>query len=279
MNANLYIFNATDICSLVVLNRECKVFNKMMERHNHELSLAMNTRYCQMIQVLMGLKDYSTLICGDTEKDKAVDPILARDDMCVAIVWYERMICAIAFRDMTSAELFARGCLVKLTSNPLASFEKVQVEFFASLVFADIVRTSTQRSQRLQGMKVLRRTIKRLRKWAEDSPENCFGKLFLLEAELATLTGKHKQALGKFACAIAFISSQHCLLELAISQERAGRYRLRTSDTAPGILHLERAYETYMLWGAAGAGRHLRDELDLLLEVKPFAAQMISSVN
>jgi hypothetical protein len=49
--------------------------------------------------------------------------------------------------------------------------------------------------------------------------------------------------------------------------------------TALGILYLQRAFETYMLWDSAVAGSRISVALDLLMEVKPFSAQVISSVN
>ena len=73
----------------------------------------------------------------------------------------------------------------------------------ASLVFAEVARTI----KRVHALRVLRRAINKIRRWANDSPRNCFSKPFLLEAELASFAGKHKQAVGKYACAIALSKS------------------------------------------------------------------------
>ena len=59
---------------------------------------------------------------------------------------------------------------------------------------------------RRKKLSIARQPIKKLEKFSAHTPENCVGKMYLLQAELASATGKHDVARCKYASAVGVCS-------------------------------------------------------------------------
>jgi hypothetical protein len=152
---------------------------------------------------------------------------------------------------------------VKIKKLPLASFEVCQIESFIALVSISAVRANKCKTvSRNAHLKVVRRAMKRLRSWVKENPNSCYGKLFLLEAEMAAMKGDHQLAYAKYSCALAMTKSENLLFEHAIQAERAGRCMQDNGEVELARGFFQESRETYVKWGAFGRAEFLHEEMD-----------------
>lgn len=106
-----------------------------------------------------------------------------------------------------------------------------------------------------------RRTIKRLKRFSRYTPENCLGKLYFLQAELAALKRKDQDAKCMYASAAGVLSEVNDKMMHAIACERAGLFLDRLGDDAASHRYFRKAYEGYIDWGATAKAEQLKEEI------------------
>jgi hypothetical protein len=99
-----------------------------------------------------------------------------------------------------------------------------------------------------------------IEKWSLDSPHNLTARLYLLQAEEASVKGDSKRAYAKYLIAISVARKEQLLHEEAIATERAARHMLRLNDFASASPLLQRSFHLYLEWGAMGKAEHLKNE-------------------
>jgi hypothetical protein len=128
--------------------------------------------------------------------------------------------------------------------------------YFDGLVALAIARRCKQR--RRKNLRIAEAHIKRFKKWATDSPHNCLDKLFILEAERASLLGQHKLAYEKYACANALAADSGCTWSQAIANERASEHLAERGENELAAIYLNRACDLWEQWGAYAKSHRLR---------------------
>jgi hypothetical protein len=106
-----------------------------------------------------------------------------------------------------------------------------------------------------------KRSMKRIKHWAKHSPINFLGKQFLLEAELAVVTGDTLSALSKYICAISLSTDGGFSMQAALANERAGKFLLEQGDKDLAKPYFEEALLFYEKWGAPTKVQHLKNEV------------------
>jgi hypothetical protein len=174
-----------------------------MSLHKQELALAIMRPIHLLVKVLRGKFDYCSMITDDHQKNVRVDPVAdAKDDLCTAMIFlFFRLIAAYVFDDMDAAAVLAKRCHEKLIKYLLASaeFEVCVVEYYIAQVWAELARRSSDRfDEKARHLRGVRSIIRRMKKWALDSPNvSVAGR----GTEVASVTGYHKRAFGKYSCA------------------------------------------------------------------------------
>mmetsp|Transcript_11530 Transcript_11530/g.26702 ORF Transcript_11530/g.26702 Transcript_11530/m.26702 type:complete len:161 (-) Transcript_11530:166-648(-) len=126
------------------------------------------------------------------------------------------------------------------------------------------------RKMRRKHLSVARAWIKMIDRLAGTAPDFCLGKLFLLKAELASVSRrKNNYDVVKFyKCAIALCQKGGLLMEEAIANERTGKYFASVGKEIEAQPHLEQACQLYQKWGAGGKVAKLRVDASKVLKLK-----------
>jgi hypothetical protein len=104
-----------------------------------------------------------------------------------------------------------------------STFERVSLFFIGSMVALAAAREGRDVRKNL---KFAKSAVKVFKVWATHSPHNCLDRLFLLEAELASVCGQNAKAYEKYTCAMAMTAHSGFLMMDALANERAARHLL-----------------------------------------------------
>jgi hypothetical protein len=97
------------------------------------------------------------------------------------------------------------------------------------------------------------------------TPENCLGKAYLLQAELAAVMGKNREASCDYVSAISIATRFGDFMIHAIACERAARFSHGLGDETATMCYFREAHSTYMEWGAIAKVEQLEKEIPGLL--------------
>jgi len=154
-------------------------------------------------------------------------------------------------------------------------FSDASVNVALFLLMDGLARVALYRHQKQQGthtrrprLRLLRGNSRRLHHICGLAPDYGLGKMFLLKAELASVTQKKskKQAMNvikAFKCAVSLSQTSQILFEHAMACELAGRYLLQLDldHHQEGISYLEEACRLYQQWGGKAKEQHLKSDV------------------
>ena len=107
--------------------------------------------------------------------------------------------------------------------------------------------------------------MKQMRLWADEAPSNFLGKLYLLEAEWASLFGRNDQAHRRYISAAALLKESGFYLQTALSLELAGKHFARIREDGLAVRFLRQALDKYREWGGHAKADHLETEVKHIL--------------
>ena len=105
-----------------------------------------------------------------------------------------------------------------------------------------------------------RKRIKQFRCWVDLCPVNFLGKLYLVEAEWASLWGNDKKAHRKYVSSISLFKDHGSYQYTAVATELAGKHFLRIRNRTEGERFLRQAIGRYHEWGGHAKADHLATE-------------------
>eukprot|EP00984_Skeletonema_dohrnii_P002153 scaffold737_cov74-Skeletonema_dohrnii-CCMP3373.AAC.1 len=134
----------------------------------------------------------------------------------------------------------------------LASFfYSVRYTLLEALTYVKAAQSASGWKKR-QMKKCAHKTIHLIRGWSKNGNVNVVHYLYILDAELAVLNGKNKDAKEGFNAAIATSSRNGFLQDRALSHELASAYFRSQGDDYWGKYHMERSRACYLEWGCGG---------------------------
>lgn len=262
--ANLLFINSFHAgVPLPHLEKALKTCCDMMEtRKQQQLLRRMCMIGLQTVHHLMGFTDDPLLSPGDV-----VDLATALDDlpetnnqMAGASLDLRRIFIAYVFGDCDLVVDIVKERLGRVYRFPQSALVMSGC-ILHGLVAAMMARRRPK--ERTKCLRILSRQIRRFKKWAYDSPQNCLDKLFLLRAESASVMGKHKVAVTHYINANALAADSGCLWLQAIANERAAEHLAQHGDAFAARAFFLRACEVWERWGASAKVRRLRMERSL----------------
>jgi hypothetical protein len=166
------------------------------------------------------------------------------------------MVLAYFFGNYDSAEQYATTSHVIYDNSFGSGVDAGSVLFYECMVLLAVARNGKRRH-----VAAVRRRLKRLAHWAEHCPLNFLGKQYMIEAELAGVTGNHLSVLSKYTSSILLSREGGFLMEEALANERAGKYYLERGDNGSALTFLRESYKLYERWGGIEKMRHLQREV------------------
>ncbi len=217
----------------------------------------------QYYRNLLGMADDPCELVGAAYNERQLQPVHLREKdyttlffaachkltLCYLFGDFERAVAA-----ARRARKYARGG----TGTPLIPV----LNFYESLARLRLAAHSPKRKA-AQLLVAVVANQRKLRRWADHSPENCLHRYTLVEAERARLFGRNTQAADLYATAIHKAQTQRFLPELAVAHEAAGHFYAEIGRSKSARHHLQQARDHFATWGAIGKVRQLDERLQL----------------
>eukprot|EP00977_Amphora_coffeiformis_P016260 scaffold4976_cov161-Amphora_coffeaeformis.AAC.6 len=236
------------------IDRNFRVFSEKMKTYRQESHLRVALPNIQMIHHLMGLTEDPLSSRGDlTDFDELYRDAEEKGSFASAVaIRYCRAVLHYLFNDYHTASTF---CISRKELGMVApTCERSTGFFYLCLISLAMVRDGVNRRSNLGEA---RKAIKFMNSWARRCPENFMNKVFLMEAELASVQKKNALAYEKYICAISLAQTNGLVQDAALSCELLARHLYALGQASKAQKHFERACEFYTGWGALGKKRQL----------------------
>eukprot|EP00957_Ditylum_brightwellii_P127834 9748931-Ditylum_brightwellii.AAC.1 len=135
--------------------------------------------------------------------------------------------------------------------------------FYDGLAACALVRESNTNSRKYK--KVTKAAIRKMKRWATNSPSNFKHKLLLLEAEYYAIRGKKSSACNAYDVAINAAHKSGVVQDEALAHERAALFFRELGDEAKTSRHLAIAHQLYLDWGAAAKSSQLQTQYSTMV--------------
>jgi len=215
----------------------------------------------QFVKNLMGQCDDPCVLSGDIMDGELAleEAIKTQNSTIISVIHLVKLALSSFFQQYEAAER-ASIELSKCGVESFASFSKAAYWLHEGLVS---VALSKKQSRRRLG--TARRNLKRLKALASRSKSNFLNKVFLLEAEIASVTGQFHQSLLKYDDAIALAEKEELWNEVGLAGERAASALERRGRRNEACAYLETAIAAYKHWGAFAKVAEVSEKLLSLL--------------
>ena len=210
-----------------------------MVLQRQEGALALVQPFSQFIRNLMGQEHDLVSATGQLRFDVTTTLAIQANAMSTFAICFNRTVLAFLFADYTLAFDMISKC-DRLFQHPMAGFDLCAVSYWTALVSLALAATSVGR-EKARFIARSRRYMKMIEKWSLNSPHNLTARLYLLQAEEASVKGDSKRAYQKYLIAISVAKEEQLLNEEAIATERAARHMLRLNDFASASPLLQRS--------------------------------------
>lgn len=258
--ANMYCYHAMDAGTpLGVIERERRGFQEVMLSCNQKTVVRMAMPGIQTVHHFMGLSGDPLSGKGDIyDYDEALLEALQNQSFLNVLgIRLSRMVVAYVFNDYALAA--ANAVELKEYWKLPPTFERISFFFMGSMVALAAAREG---KEVWKNLKFAKHAVKVFKEWTTHSPHNCLDRLFLLEAELASVCGQNAKAYEKYVSAIAMTAHSGFLMMDALANERAARHLLGIGDVLDAEPYFRRACSSYEEWGGKAKLVRLQAEVE-----------------
>ncbi len=121
--------------------------------------------------------------------------------------------------------------------------------FYESLSLASLYPSASEVDKKHYWQQLLTNQEK-MKRWADNCPENFQHKYLLVAAEMARLSGQHLEAMELYDQAIASAEDNGFIQNQALANELAAKFWLSRGKEEIAQLYINKAHYSYQLWGA-----------------------------
>lgn len=218
-------------------------------------------RLLQLIRCLQGKVDAPQSLRGELFDDvEAMQDNRATGDRAgIAALSYERALLEYLHGDAAQGLLRCEESREHLDSL-LGTVYPPAVELLSALLCARLASPEVW-SERQPYAARMRRSLKRLKRWAEAAPHNHAHRVHLVRAELERLAGHVEAARSAYELAIELAGQNGYLHEQAMALEAAGRFYAERGDVRLAHATLLAAQSAFASWGATHKAAALEAEI------------------
>ncbi|GKY99646.1 hypothetical protein MPSEU_000918600 [Mayamaea pseudoterrestris] len=253
--ASLWMINAFESnVPLPAIERRMKKCRESMRSYRQTTQMAVVQPHLSTIDFLMGVAEDD----GFDDTDNVLEPQNnVTTEFNIPFTRLQRSFFFNDFENTTSIQI----ALTRKTHLIPPSFKIIAITFMAGLAaLAEAGRGVKARKNKRFARKVL---VKFKSMYTLNSPQNCLGMQFLLEAELAALSKNDDKARLSFAAAIAMAEANQLLYLRGLVYERAGRHLFALGERKEAFNLFVKAIEAYSHWGASRKVQMLELQLEL----------------
>lgn len=242
-----YLYSAVSVCTggnLCNLAQETTVFRELCLRYRLHTALATTSTVLQLMANFMGQATDPLVLTGEfLNEAQALKNSKGKHPVAYMLLLLYKHTLAVYMNDFPAA-LNMSALIQSAAMDNIFPFLVSTFCFLDGLVSASISWSSKQHKRRAK------RLLVKLRAYAEHCPQNFSGKVYLVEAEMASAAGDSESALILYKDAIEWARSQELIHEEALAYERAGYALCAHCKPNEGREYLKEAKALYASWGA-----------------------------
>jgi len=215
----------------------------------------------QLIRTLRGL----TPIFGNFDEDgfdeEQFEQHLAADSrLALAACWYwiRKLQARFLAGDHSTAMTAAAQADRLLWTSP-AFFERAEYHFYAALARSAACDAASE-AERAGHLQALVAHHDQLKKWSENCPENFENRVALVDAEIARLQGRDRDAMALYERAVHSARANGFVHNEAIANELAAHFYATRGLETSAHAYLRNARHCYVRWGAVAKVMQLDEE-------------------
>lgn len=250
----LHCFSQFETRALSETEANYQVLREQMILYGQMTSVEITKPSLQAIHNLMGRGSVGpSILCGEIIGEEEFRRIRDSTGKLVLFVHFYIMMLGYMFGDNEQAAQSSKRVRV-ISDYPFGAFDAALIVFFDGLVAVRNARISKKRSN----LRFALTQLRRMRQWAQHAPHTFLCRQFLLEAEIAAITGDRASVYSKYVAAIALAKDGGFIFQAALGNELAGKYYLlERKDEVIAWPFLREALRYYELWGACAKVEHL----------------------
>lgn len=247
INANIYCIHAYVIGKpLEKLDEEIKDYSNIIKQYKQETNFMYNEVFRQSAQNFMGKsKNYLQLKGEAFDEDRLFEEGITDKNRTIAfMIYFHRNILGnyfghpdFAYENSLKSE--------ELLDAVLGKIEVALQSFHSGLAAANASNKKYPKS-----INALKKSIRKMKHWSKNAPENFRHKLYLLQAENARLSKRFNKARNLYDLSINSANENNYVQEAALACELAGKYHLETGNQTLSGFYIRNAYQLYRDWGA-----------------------------
>ncbi|MCU0846471.1 MAG: trifunctional serine/threonine-protein kinase/ATP-binding protein/SpoIIE family protein phosphatase [Spirochaetes bacterium] len=213
----------------------------------------------RLFHVMKGLTDgKSTMNGGNYSEEKRLSDIRSGDNLLD--LFYHLLL------KMKILYIFGQfhDCLVigkeleSIVNIPMGNLHVAEFYFYYSLAITAYLPTLFDHEKRVQ-WKTLGKNQKKMKKWAENCPDNFLHKYLIIESEKASLLNQKEKAMKLYHDSIISASQSGYTQNEALANELASKYYMGLGYDEIAKIYLSRARYCYTKWGATAKVKDLEE--------------------
>ncbi len=223
--------------------------------------------YWQTVLNLVGKSEHNCRLLGehyDEERMKQVF-LAVNDRSALCELYLQKLILCCVFQEYTKAIDNAIAA-AEYVGSVAGTITFTTFHFYDSLAWLAIF--SEDPLNQPQILDRVARNQQQMKHWAHHAPMNYLHKYYLVEAELARVLGRAKDAREYYDLAISLAAENEYINEVALANELAGRFYLAQDRQHVASHYLFDAYYAYQRWGAIAKLKDLATRYPQLLDAK-----------
>lgn len=247
INANIYCIHTYAIGKpLDILEPEISDYSQIIKQYKQETNLMYNEVFRQSALNFMGKAEDCLKLNGEAfNEDQLIEEGIEQKNKTISFqIFFHRSILGNYFGDAD----FAFENALKAEELLDAVLAKIEVAIHA--FHFGLAAANASPNKYPQASSILNKSIKKMRHWAKNAPENFEHKLYLLLAEQSRNKNQHHQARDFYDLSINKANENGYLQEEALANETVGKYHSKRGNFTQASFYLRNAYQNYRDWGA-----------------------------
>ncbi|MCP4136285.1 MAG: AAA family ATPase [bacterium] len=237
-------------CNINEIEQEMAVYTRLVRQLNQETAVHIHRMWWQSALNFMGDADDPTLLIGTAYDEEKMLPLILKENER-GIPLYNAA-CKLGlnyyFKNYARA-IEASEILEKYLHMGLGTAADPYFVLYDSLTRLAVFDDSSKREQK-KILKRVKRSLKKLRKWAHHGPMNYLHKYYLVKAELSRVLKRYNRAADYYDRAADLAGEQGFLYEEGLANELAGSFYYKRGRMKTARVYLQDARYCYERWGS-----------------------------
>lgn len=212
----------------------------------------------QMILNLRGLtKSFYSLNSDDYDEDKRLE-ITRKEKNPIMLFYHLHNRIKITYFSGRFNECYEFAKEADGLNMPTRNLFIIEHLFYYSLAISTIF-TKASFLNKVKFYFILKKNLNKLRRWANNCPENFLHKFYLISAEMSRLLRRKEHAMTLYDKAITSAYENKFLIDEAIANELAAKFYIGKHDSIARIYFMD-SIACFQKWGAVAKVSQLKDE-------------------